>query len=112
METILRAAEDVELIGPWVLGEDVCQRIGEACPNIVVIADEESQNEAVARLTASVLEQYPDLSVIYTGLNENVFRVFSTHTLPARGADLLETIRNLPPMDFDGNSSQSKIKSS
>ncbi len=112
METILRAAEDVELIGPWDLGEDICQRIAAAHPNVVVIADEDPQSEAVTHLTAAIIEQYPELSVIRTGLNENVFRVFSTHTLPARGADLLETIRNLPPMDFDGNLSQSKIKSS
>ncbi len=111
METILRAAEDVELIGPWELGEDVCQRITEVRPNVVVIADEESQEEAVAHLIASIIEQFPELSVIRAGLNENVFRLFSTHTLPARGADLLETIRNLPPRDFNENSSQSKIKS-
>ncbi len=110
METILRAAEDMELVGPWGLSEDVCQRIGEARPNAVVIADEDPQCEAVAHLTAAIIEQYPELSVIRTGLNESVFRVFSTHSLPARGADLLETIRNLPPRDFDGNSSQSKIK--
>ncbi len=100
METILRAAEDVELIGPWELGEDVCQRITEVRPNVVVIADEESQEEAVAHLIASIIEQFPELSVIRAGLNENVFRLFSTHTLPARGADLLETIRNLPPQGF------------
>lgn len=96
METILRAAADVELVGPWELGEEVCQRIAEARPNVVVIADEESQEEVVAHLTSAIIEQYPELSVIRAGLNENVFRVFSTHTLLARGADLLETIRNLP----------------
>ena len=112
LETVLRAAEDVELIGPWELGGDVCRRIADSRPNVVVIADEDPHDMAVTSLTGAIIEQYPELTVIRTGLNENVFRVFSTHTLPARGADLLETIRNLPPTDFDGNSSQSKIKSS
>lgn len=96
METVLRAAKDMEMIGPWELGEDVCQRIAAARPNVVVIADEDPQNSAVTSLTAAIIEQYPELSVIRTGLNENILRIFSTHTLPARGADLLETIRNLP----------------
>jgi len=112
METVLRAAEDVELVGPWELGGEVCQRIEETRPNVVVIADEEAQDEAVAHLTAAILERYPELSVIRAGLDENVFRIFSTHSLPARGADLLETIRNLPPTNFNGNSLKSKIKSS
>jgi chemotaxis response regulator CheB len=111
METILRVAEDMELVGPWELDGDVCQRIAEARPGVVVIANEDPQSEAVTHLIAAILEQYPDLSVIRSGLSENVFRVFSTHTLPARGADLLETIRNLPTRDFNESPSQPKIKS-
>lgn len=112
METVLRAAENVELIGPWELSEDVCQRIEKAHPNVVVIADEDPPDTAVTSLTVAIIEQYPELSVIRTGLNENVFRVFSTQTLPARGADLLETIRNLPHKNFEGNPLQSKTRSS
>lgn len=111
METVLRVADDVELIGPWEPNQDVCQRIPEVRPDVVVITDEDPQNEAVVSLTATIIEQYPELSIIRTGLNENVFRVFSTHTLPARGADLLETIRNLPSMDFERNPSRPDRKS-
>lgn len=96
METILRAADDVELIGLWELGEEVCSRITETNPDVVVIVDEDSQSQASANLTASILEEYPDLSIIRASLNEKIFRVFSMHSHPARGADLLETIRNLP----------------
>jgi hypothetical protein len=49
-----------------------------------------------ARLITAIVEQYPELPVIRANLDENVVRVFSTRLLPARGADLLETIRNLP----------------
>lgn len=96
METILRAEADVELIGPWDLGEDVCSRITEAGPSAVLIVSEDSQSEASARLTSDIMEEHPKLPIIRARLTENVVRVYSTHILPARGADLLETIRNLP----------------
>ena len=94
MEMILRAETDMELIGPWDLNEqEVCGRLQEVQPSVVVIADEDLQSEATTELTRSIIEKYPEISVIRTALNENVFRIFSTHTLPARGADLLDTIR-------------------
>ncbi|GAB4494646.1 MAG: hypothetical protein Fur0016_17490 [Anaerolineales bacterium] len=96
METILRAEADVELIGPWALGEEVCPRITEASPDVVVIVDEDLQSEASVNLTSVIMETYPELPLLRAGLTENVVRVVSTHILPARGADLLETIRHLP----------------
>ncbi|OIN94938.1 MAG: hypothetical protein COS37_01765 [Anaerolineae bacterium CG03_land_8_20_14_0_80_58_20] len=96
METVLRAAEDVELIGPWELGGEVCQRITEAGLDVVLIVDDDSQREMGAELTSAIMEAHPNLPIIRAGLNENIFRVFSTHSHPARGTDLLETIRNLP----------------
>jgi DNA-binding NarL/FixJ family response regulator len=95
METILRADKDVELVGPWSLGDkDIYERLIEASPSVIVIADENLQSEAAAELTKTIIEKSPEVSVIRTGLNENTFRIVSTHTLPARGADLLETIHD------------------
>lgn len=112
MEGILRAAEsDVELIGPWDLGEEVCARITEARPSVVLIVDDDSQSEAGARLTSALMESYPKLPIIRAGLTENIARVYSTHILPARGTDLLETIRNLPVADEAGNSSNERSES-
>ena len=96
IETILRAAKDVELFGPWQMELGICQRIPEASPGVIVIVGEDAQDEETVHLTASILEAYPELPVIRVGLNENIFRVFSTHSHPARGTNLLETIRNLP----------------
>lgn|GEM_PF-563503 len=94
METILRAEKEVEVIGPWNLGDrDICERLAEARPSVVVIADENLQSETAAELTKVIIERYSEISVIRAALNENVFRVFSTRTLPARGDNLLETIR-------------------
>ena len=94
MEMILRAEKEVAMIGPWNLNDhDICERLVEACPSVILIADENLQSETAAELTKVIIEKYPEISVIRAGLNENVFRVFSTRTLPARGDNLLETIR-------------------
>lgn len=95
MEMILRTEQDMELIGPWNLDEPgICQRLVSVQPSVVVIADESLHSDAAVELTKSIIEQHPELSVIRTGLSDNVFRIFSTHTVPARGADLLETVRS------------------
>ena len=105
METILRAEKEVEMIDPWHLSDrDICERLVEARPSVVVIADEDLQSEIAAELTRVIIEKYPEISVIHAALNENVFRVFSTRTLPARGDNLLETIRTciVPVHESDG----------
>ena len=81
MEVILRADSDIELIGPWNLNEkDICNRLLEERPTVVVIADENLQSETAAELTKSIIEKYPEISVIRTALNDNTFRIVSTHT--------------------------------
>lgn len=95
METILRAEKEIELLGPWNLGDpDLYPRLLETQPSVVVIADEDLQSDSAAELTGSIIEQCPAISVIRTGLSENVFRIFSTQTMPARGDNLLEMIRS------------------
>ncbi len=96
MERILRAEANVELIGPWELGEEVGSRIDEADPNVILIVDEDSHSEASAELTSDIMKTHPHLPIIRAGLTENLVRVHWTHILPARGTDLIETIRNLP----------------
>ncbi|MFT3894937.1 MAG: hypothetical protein QM730_25200 [Anaerolineales bacterium] len=91
----MRAETGVELIGPWNLNEqNVCARLQEVQPSVVVIADEDLQSEAATELTRSIIENYPKISVIHTALNETILRIFSTYTLPARGENLLETIHS------------------
>jgi len=96
MEEILRGAVDVHLIGPVGLEEDIHLHVAVANPHVVVIADEEISSQKAVNLTASLVERHPEISVIRIGLNQNIFRVFSTHTLPARVTDLLGAIRDLP----------------
>lgn len=91
----MRAEEEVELIGPWTLGDPgIIERLVEERPSVIVIANEDLQSETAAELTKSIIERYPGISVIRTALNESVFRIVSTNTLPARGDSLLETIHD------------------
>jgi hypothetical protein len=94
MEMILRAEPEVELVGPWDLDEpEICRRLLDLQPSVVVIADDNLHSETAAELTKTIIERSPEVTVIRTGLSENVFRLITTHTLPARGSHFLETIR-------------------
>jgi DNA-binding NarL/FixJ family response regulator len=95
VESVLRCATELELVGPWSLEEGIPSRIPEADLGVVVIADQDPTNEKAVHLATALMEQYPDLPVICTGLAQNMFRVFSTRTLPARSTDLLDSIHTL-----------------
>lgn len=84
------------MIGPWDLDEDICDRLTDLNLDVVVIADEDPNSEEVVRLTNTIMQNHPDLPVIRTGLTHNMFYIVETHAHPARGSDLLETIRGLP----------------
>ena len=104
METILRANRDIDLIGSWNLDDPTVPRqLLEAQPAVVVIADEDLQSEAAAEMTKLIVERHPDLSVIRTGLSENVLRFLSTHTRSALGDNLFETIRECALQNQEAN---------
>lgn len=101
LESILRAAKDVTTIGPFTCEQDILSQIVDSRPDVVVLAGENAQDDSLKHLAACIIEQHPDLPIICTELRENLFRVFSTHTLPAHRANLLETIRKLPVNQSD-----------
>jgi len=92
LESILGGLADVELIGPLYLEARWPARLPRDAPDVVLIAgDELGQTYA-----AQILDHYPEVPVIRVGLEQDEVRIYTTHTLPARSADLMETIRNLP----------------
>ncbi len=100
LENMLRQADDVEVLGPI----DRCQnhidaQLLEMRPDVIVIVDEGENKINIAYLTATILQQFPSLPVISTGLEQTTFRIFSAHTRPARSSDFVEAILNLPPND-------------
>lgn len=112
LEAILRRVEDMELLGPMELSqENINTRLRELRPDAVIVVDEGETKMSASYLTASILQQFPNLPVIRAGLEQNIFRVFSAHTLPARSSDLVEAILNLPPEDpWDETQSNSHPK--
>ncbi len=98
LETILRRDGNLELLGPLDPSQaDVESQLREWHPDAVVIVDQGAADMNVSHLIAAILQQFPTLPVIRAGLEHNVFRVFSAHTLPARSSDLVEAILSLPP---------------
>ncbi len=104
MEMILHANSDIELIGSWNLDDPTAPlQLLEAQPSVVVIADEDLQSEKAVEITQLIVERHPDLSVIRTGLSENVLRVFSTQTKSAQGDNLFDTIRECAIQNHKAN---------
>lgn len=98
LETILSRVEGMKLLGPIELfPEDFSARLLELRPDAVIMVDEGEHSLSTSFLTAAILQQFPSLPVISAGLEQNTFRVYSAHTLPARSSDLVEAILNLPP---------------
>ena len=102
LEHILGGLEDVELIGPRALDPQVLSRLSDEAPDIVLIAEQEGKRDSVAFLITQILERYPDLPVVRIGLEQNTVRIYTSRTLPARSADLIEAIRSLPVQPHKG----------
>ncbi len=98
LEAILRRVENMELLGPMqLLQENINARLLDLRPDAVIVVDDADSRMSASYLTASILQQFPNLPVIRAGLEQNIFRVFFAHTFPARSSDLVDAILNLPP---------------
>lgn len=96
LENVLSQVEDVELIGPWTLDGNALDRLAERAPDVVLVTEEAQEGSDLTSFTSQILERYPDLPVVRVELGHNIVRLYTSQTLPARTADLLETIRSLP----------------
>lgn len=94
LEVVLRAEVEIELLSNWDWNEtEIERRLNQAQPNLVIIADENLQSAKAEKITQMIIETHPSVTVIRAGLNDKVFRVFSTQTLPAYSANLLEIVK-------------------
>jgi hypothetical protein len=96
LEHTLRQVDDLEIDGPWAIDDQVIERLAWALPDLVILTDEEIAPEALSRLTAQILDRYPDLPVFRVTLQRNVLQEYSSHTLPASSAELIDRIHRLP----------------
>lgn len=95
LENILQKLDDVDLIIQPVETDHLFNGWIENKLDIVLVAEEASPY-ARTSITTRVLEQYPDLPVLRVGLEQNLLRIFTSRTLPARSAELLDILRGLP----------------
>jgi len=98
LKNILSQLEDVELLGSWALTATIFARLVTLNPEIILIAEDSKDSEIVTRFMGKILNAYPNLPVVRIGLQEDEVHIYTSRTLPARSADLIEVIRNLPKL--------------
>ena len=97
LANLLGRIEDLVLIGPRSVSSFALSDLGACSPDVVLFAEQETDDAAANTILFQILQHVPDLPVIQVGLSDNtIVRVYTSHTLPARSADLIETIRKLP----------------
>jgi DNA-binding NarL/FixJ family response regulator len=95
LHTLLKKADDVELIGPWALNDDFFDLLASSNLDVVIIADEDPNSAEIVNLANTIMSRFPDLPIIRIGLTQNIFHIVETHAFPASSSDLIETIRGL-----------------
>jgi hypothetical protein len=97
LANLLSRIEDLLLIGPRAVSDFAVSDLNECRPDVVLLAGQEMEDASVNTLLLQILQHVPDLPVIQIDLSgKNIVRVYTSHTRPARSADLIDTIRSLP----------------
>jgi len=93
---LLNGIREIKLVGPWLIDEHALDNLASQIPDTVLIAEGEHQSKQAAILATQILDAYSDLSVIRIAMNQTVAHIYSSRAMPARSADLLDTILRLP----------------
>ena len=92
IQDILERQSDMEIFGPYPMTVDAVAHIEAFGPDVVVIANEGSTNDA---LVAHILRTYPDLPVVRVGLEESMVHVYRSERVAATSTSFLDAIRGL-----------------
>ena len=95
IKNILSQVDDVQVVGLWRLNNRVRSRFADVTPEIVVIVVNEQLSQAITELTTYILKNHSNISVVQVGLHDDQARLYTSHSLPARSADLISVIRNI-----------------
>jgi hypothetical protein len=96
LEDILVNSDEVEFIGVWGFDDLNITRFAELPPGLLVIADEVPPRAQVSDLMAEIQTGYPEIPIIRVTLAQNDLRIYTSHSKPARRAELIDLIRQLP----------------
>ncbi len=91
---LLRQTAQIKLVGPWLIDDQVWERLAAERPDIILMVEPEGDCADEILLTTQILERYVDLQVIRVGSTDNMLRLFTSHRLPATGAALLKAIQD------------------
>ncbi len=96
LEDILVNSDEVEFIGAWGFDDLNITRFAELPPGLLVIADEVPPRAQVSDLMAEIQTGNPEIPIIRVTLAQNDLRIYTSHSKPARRAELIDLIRQLP----------------
>ena len=96
LEYILSNMEDVEVTGCLPLDDQVLSACAEQPHDLVLIADDRSTAHQASAVLSSLLETFPNQPIIRVKLEPNVLLFYCPEELPARVADLVKVIRQVP----------------
>lgn len=101
LQRILQPLEDVECV--CLQGADLSaldDGLKAFQPEMVLVAGENETDEST-HLISGLLKRFADVPIVWVDLATNVLRMYTSHTLPANSADLIETIRQQRPAHTD-----------
>ena len=96
LEYILSNLEDVQVTGCLPLDDQVLAHCSEQPHDLVLIADDPSSTQQASAVMSGLLEAYPNLPIIRVKLESNVLLFYCPEELPARAADLINVIHQVP----------------
>ncbi len=93
LERIFQQLEDVDLVSlPCADPQTIDECVKHTHPDIVLVADEKDSDRGT-RLILGMLKQYDDIPIVWVSLESNVLRVYTSHSLTASSAELIQAIR-------------------
>jgi chemotaxis response regulator CheB len=95
LSSILTGLQDVESYLFWMLDPELLSKLESCRPDILLIAEEDSQMGTSSLLIGQIFEKYPSIPVIQIKLAQDILQVFTSQSFPARSADLVDAIQRL-----------------
>jgi chemotaxis response regulator CheB len=95
LSCILNGLQDLEIYLFWMLDPEAIPILERYPPDVLLIAEENSQVEISALIMGKIFDKYPTLPVIHIKLAQDVLQVLTSQSFPARSADLVEAVQRL-----------------
>jgi len=97
LQRILQRLEDVEIVCLQGVELSALDSELKACQPEMVLVAGENEDDISTHLISNLLKRFADVPVVWVDLETNVLRMYTSHTLPANSADLIDAIRQQRP---------------